>query len=254
MLTAITRAVSPRLRSCQLEYLERREIDLARAVAQHRSYESCLRGLGARVLSLPADPESPDSVFVEDPAVVLDELAVITRMARASRCAEGEALAGALASFRPLRRLVEPATLEGGDVMRAGRTLYVGLSRRTNREGVKQLAVIAEPFGYRVVTVSVTACMHLKTACSWLGDDRVLANRAWFDSTRLSDFEIVDVPDDEPWAANVLCIGRAIIIPDVFPRAAARLARLGFEIRCIDISELAKAEAGVSCMSIAFDA
>src|SRR5712692_5417722 len=181
MLIAVTRKVSPNLSLCQLEYIPRAEIDAARAARQHREYEACLERLGARVVSLPAEPEFPDSVFVEDPALVLDEIAVVTRMGVESRRGESESLAAALTRFRPLARLREPATLEGGDVLRMGKTLYVGLSRRTNAEGASQLAEIVEPFGYRVVPVNVSGCMHLKSACCAVSDDTVLANRALFD-------------------------------------------------------------------------
>src|SRR5215207_2161907 len=140
MLRAITRAVSPAMNRCELTYLERQEIDVARAVGQHDAYVRCLRELGLEVLELAADPELPDSVFVEDPAVVVDEVAVIARMGAESRWAESEAMAEALAPFRPLYRMTSPATLDGGDVFRAGLTLFAGLSQRTNREGIAQLA------------------------------------------------------------------------------------------------------------------
>src|SRR5579872_4391360 len=126
MLTAITRAISPAINRCELEFLERQEIDLAKAAAQHEAYERFLAEMGASVISLPAEPDLPDSVFVEDPALVLDEVAVMTRMGALSRRREVDTLAEALARFRPLRWLQEPATLEGGDVLRIGRKLYVG--------------------------------------------------------------------------------------------------------------------------------
>ncbi len=170
MLTALTRGVSSTIAECELEYLQRDVIDVARAARQHRDYEACLTDLGVRVVSLPESPEFPDGVFVEDPVVVVDEIAVITRMGAESRRKESESLAEALAQFRPLRWMREPATLEGGDVMRVGKTLYVGLSRRTNREGAAQLAELLDPFGYRIVPVKVDACLHLKSACSYLGD------------------------------------------------------------------------------------
>ena len=172
MTTAITREVSPRLAECNLEFQERRPIDIAKAAAQHRAYQSSLRELGLQVISLPADPEMPDSMFVEDPAIVLDEVAILCRMGAESRRKEPSRIAGALAPFRDLKWLSEPATLEGGDVMRAGRTLYVGISHRTNREGARQLAELLLPFGYRVVPVEVAGCLHLKSACCYLGSGR----------------------------------------------------------------------------------
>jgi dimethylargininase len=254
MLTAITRAVSPTLSDCQLEHLDRQPIDVPRASAQHRAYEACLRELGARVISLPAAVECPDGVFVEDPALVLDEVAVVTRMGAEARRAESESLAEAVARFREVRRLREPATLEGGDVMRIGRTLYVGRSRRTNEAGIEQLAEIVAPFGYRVVAVDVTGCLHLKSACCYLGGDRILANREWIDTAPLAEFTFVDVAAEESRGANVLRIGDAVLIPVAFPQTAAALKLAGYQPRLVDTSELLKAEAGVTCMSLLFEA
>lgn len=254
MLTAITRAVSPTLRDCQLEHLDRQPIDVDKAIAQHGAYQACLRELGARVISLPAAVDCPDGVFVEDPALVLDEIAIVTRMGAESRRAESETLAEAVSRFRPVKRLREPATLEGGDVMRVGRTLYVGRSRRTNAAGIEQLAGIAAPFGYRVVAVEVTGCLHLKSACCYLGGDRILANREWIDPAPLTEFNILEVPRDEPRGANVLRIGDTVLIPGAFPRTAEVLKIAGYEPRLVDTSELLKAEAGVTCMSLLFDA
>ena len=252
-LTAVTRRVSDSFDTCQLEYLNRRRIDVSMAAAQHRDYEACLEQLGVRVVSLKPDASLPDSVFVEDPAIVVDEVAVITRMGTAARRAEAESLARALSDFRPLRWLTAPATLEGGDVMEAGKTLYAGLSRRTNREGIEQLGALVGPFGYRVVPVEVKRCLHLKTGCSWLGDGRVLANREWVDCGALAGCEIVDVPAEEPWAANVLRVGDTVVVAAAFPRTAELLLRAGYQVRTIDISELAKAEAGLTCMSLIFE-
>jgi dimethylargininase len=254
MLTAITRAVSPTLGDCQLEHLHRQPIDVPRAAAQHRVYEACLRELGVRVISLPAAVECPDGVFVEDPALVLDEVAIATRMGAAARRAESESLAEAVARFRPVKRLHAPATLEGGDVMRVGRTLYVGRSRRTNQAGIEQLAEIVAPFGYRVVAVDVTGCLHLKSACCYLGGDRVLANREWIDPVPLANFTLIHVPAEEPRGANVLRVGDTVLIPAAFPQTAGVLSDAGFHPRLVDTSELLKAEAGVTCMSLLFDA
>src|SRR5579872_146860 len=211
MLTAVTRAVSPNLALCELEFLERQPIDAVRAAAQHHQYEECLESLGARVIALPAEPDLPDSVFVEDPAIVLDEFAVICRTGAESRRREADSIAQALAPFRELKRITAPATIEGGDVMRVGKTLYVGVSRRTNREGILQLTEIVEPCGYRVKPVQVLGSLHLKSACCWLGEDLVLANREWIEPLR--GVRVLDVPAQEPWAANVLRIGETVLMP-----------------------------------------
>lgn len=249
-LTAITRGVSPALNRCELGFQPRQEIDIAKAAAQHHHYEACLRDLGVTVLSLPPEPELPDSIFVEDPAVVVNEVAVITRMGAASRRAEADTLAPVLARYRPLRWMHEPATLEGGDVLRVGSTLYVGLSARTNQAGIDQLAEHVRPFGYNVQAVPVQGCLHLKSACSSVDGQTLLANRAWFDSTVVQGLRIVDVPPEEPRAANVLAIGSAVLVPAAFPRTASLVERMGWDVLLLDISELMKAEAALTCSSI----
>ncbi|HTX36401.1 MAG TPA: arginine deiminase family protein [Bryobacteraceae bacterium] len=254
MLTAITRAVSPSLNRCELTFLDRQEIDVARAIAQHRCYRDCLVELGLAVLTLPAEPALPDSVFVEDPAVVVDEVAVILRMGAESRRPESESLARALAPYRPLRRLREPATLEGGDVVRVDRRIFVGLSGRTNQAGIEQLSAELEPLGYTVSAVEMRGCLHLKSACCGLPGGRLLANPEWVDTAAFAGLDIVSVAPDEPAAADVLAIGDTVLIPAAFPATAARLAGLGLQVIPLDVSELLKAEAGVTCMSVVFTA
>jgi dimethylargininase len=252
MLTAITRAVGPTFGDCNLEFMARQPIDVARAMEQHRAYEACLRGFGLEVVSLPTNPDFPDGLFVEDPAIVLDEIAVICRMGAKVRRQEAPSLAEAIAKFRPLKLIAEPATIEGGDVVRIGKTLYVGVSPRSNREGSKQLAELIGPFGYRVVPVAVTGCMHLKSACCWIGRDTVLANREWMEPGAFGDFRIIEVP--EPWAADVLLASGTVVVPASFARTQELLEKSGFPTRALDVSELQKAEAGVTCMSLIFEA
>lgn len=254
MLTAITRGVSSQIVHCELTFLPRQPIDLSKARAQHRSYEQLLEKAGARVVSLPAEPALPDSMFVEDPAIVLDEVAVILPLGTASRRAEAASLAQALAKFRKLEYVTLPGTLEGGDVLRIGRKLFAGLSSRTNAEGIRQLAAILAPYGYEVIAVTVTACLHLKSAVTYLGRNTLLANRAWFDLQPFAGFEWIDVDPAEPHAANALLLGATIIFPASFARTRARIEARGFTVTTIDISELQKAESGLTCSSLLFDA
>ncbi len=253
MIAALTRAVSPRLESCELTWVSRQRIDIELAIEQHHEYERALTETGLHLISLPAEPEMPDSMFVEDPLLVLDEVAILTRMGTASRRRESESLAAAISPYRPLRRMEAPATLEGGDVMRVGRDLFVGVSSRTNDAGISQLRAEIEPLGYRVHPVEVRGCLHLKSACCPIGDDRILANRAWLDALALSNFHIVEVAEDEPGAANVLRIGDTVLMPACFPHTADLLRREGLNVRTVDISELIKAEAAITCSSVIFE-
>jgi len=253
MLIALTRGVSPSLSDCELQDLTRQAIDIPKAIEQHRSYQNCLADLGAHILEIPADQLCPDCVFVEDPVLVVEQVAVMTRMGVESRRKEGPAIEEALSRFRPILRLTEPATLEGGDVMRVGQILYVGLSRRTNQEGIRQLGELLDAFGYRVVPVPVHGCLHLKSACCYLGKQTILANRDWIDTAALSDLNIVDVPSEEPRGANVLRIGDTLILPASYPQTRELLIRAGFQIRTVDVSEFEKAEGAVTCKSVLFE-
>jgi dimethylargininase len=253
MLTAITRGVSPGIVHCELTYIQRAPIDFAKAQAQHRNYEKLLESLGVHVISLPAEPTLPDSMFVEDPAIVLDELAVILPLGMDSRRPEGVSLAQALTPFRKLAHVDLPGTLEGGDVLRIGRKLYAGLSSRSNAEGIRQLAAIVAPYGYDVIAARVTRCLHLKSAVTHLGGKTLLANRARFDPTPFVGYHWIDVDPLEPHAANALAVGNTVIFPASFPRTRARIEAAGFHVTLADISELQKAESGLSCSSLLFD-
>ena len=254
MLTAITRAVSPAIVHCELSFIDRKPIDLAVAQKQHHAYENLLGKLGARVISLPAEPALPDSMFVEDPAIVLDELAVILPLGTETRRREAQSLAHALARFRKLEYVSIPGTLEGGDVLRIGRKLFVGLTKRSNAEGIGQLSAILAPYDYEVIAVPVSGCLHLKSAVTHLGGNTLLANRTWFDAAPLAGHEWIDVDPAEPHAANALALGGTIIFPASFPRTRARIEARGLSVTSIDISELQKAESGLTCSSLLFAA
>jgi dimethylargininase len=253
MLTALTRAVSRSLSACELTWLPRRKIDIDLAIEQHKQYEQSLAAMGVHVIALPEQSELPDAVFVEDPLIVFDEVAFLTRMGALGRRAESESLAEAISAFRPVRGILDPATLEGGDVMRIGRDVFVGLSTRTNAAGVRQLTRELEPFGYQVTPVEVRGCLHLKSACCSMGDGKILANQDWLDTTPLRDYEIVGVASDEPGAANILRIRDTILMPASFPHTQLLVRREGFDVRTVDISELMKAEAAITCSSVIFE-
>lgn len=252
-LTAIVREVSSSINDCELSFHARQPIDVAKAIAQHKAYQDCLADLGVRIVSLPAEPGLPDAVFVEDPAIVLDEVALISNMGAASRRPEATSLAKALSRYRPLKFLAEPATLDGGDVLRIARSIFVGLSRRTNQEGIGQLRELVGASNYQVHAVEVRDCLHLKSACSYVGHDTVLVNRSWIDVEPLSGFELLDVSEEEPAAANALLLNDVVIMPASFPKTRTLLENRGFRARTIDVSELQKAEAGVTCTSLIFE-
>jgi dimethylargininase len=249
-MLALTHLPSPHMEHCQLTHRARAPIDHALAARQHAAYCQVLRDCGARVVTLDANRDLPDCVFIEDTAVVLDEVAILTPMGTAARRPEPAGVEPELRKHRPVERIEPPATVEGGDVLRVGRTLFVGLSSRTNRAGVDALEAIVRRHGYAVVAVPVAACLHFKTACTALDDGRLLVNPAWLDVRPLRGFELVRVPDEEPWAANALPIGDKVCVAAGHPRTAELVRGLGFDVREIDLSEFAKAEGGVTCLSI----
>ena len=252
MRVAITRKVSQSLAQCELTWLDRVPIDMERAIAEHDAYERCLERLGARLVSLPALEEHPDAVFVEDPAIVLDEVAVITTMGAESRRGERASLAAAIAEFRRVLPMQAPGCLEGGDVMRVGRDLYAGLSGRTDAAGIAELRRIVGDFGYRVHAVELQGCLHLKSACCYVGDGAVLLNPAWVDGSLFGGCRLIPVADGEPQAANALRLGETVVMPSAFPRTAAALRAAGFQVELLEMSELMKAESGVTCSSLIF--
>ncbi|HEY4281499.1 MAG TPA: arginine deiminase family protein [Chthoniobacterales bacterium] len=251
-LNAITREVSPSINQCELSFHSRAPIDVDKARAQHKEYETCLRGLGVKIHSLPAEPNLPDSVFVEDAALVFDELAVLPIMGASSRRPEITSLAETIARFRPINYLVAPGTLDGGDVLRAGKRVFVGLTKRTNAEAIDQLRNLLRPHGYTVDPVDVHNVLHLKSACSYIGNNTLLINRNLLNPDFFCEFELIDVPSQEPAAANALMINDVVIIPTSFPTTCTLLEAAGFAVRTLDISELQKAEAGVTCCSLIF--
>jgi dimethylargininase len=228
-------------------------IDVERAAAQHSAYEAVLRSLGVSVVQAPAAPEQPDAVFIEDTAVVLDELAVMTRPGAAARRGELEGVATVLAKYRPLFAMDAPATLDGGDVMRVGGVLYVGRSGRTNEQGIEQLSELVAPFGYRVVAVEFTGCLHLKSAVTALTDDVLLLNPEWVSPTAFPGLEAISIDVGERMAANALRIGENLVYSSQYPRTGALLAERGLRLSTVDCSELAKAEGAVTCCSLVFD-
>jgi dimethylargininase len=235
---------------CQLTHLDRVPIDPASADRQHESYRAALAACEAGVAVLDANLRHPDCCFVEDTAIVLDEIAVLTPMGTPARAAEPAGIEPELRKYREVVRISSPAALEGGDVLRLGTTLYVGTSGRTNPAGVAALRDVVARFGYRVVPVPVTGCLHLKTAATALPDDSLLVNPEWLPTDAFRNVEQIPVPREEPWGANVVRIGNHVIASTAFQRTIDLLRRRGFAVYTVDLSEFAKAEGGVTCLSL----
>jgi dimethylargininase len=252
-LLALTRDVSPSLDRCELTHVARRPIDIAQARRQHAAYERALADAGCEVRRLGAAEDMPDSVFIEDTAVVVDELAVVARPGAASRRDEPSEVADALAACRLVRWIEPPGTLEGGDVLIVGRRVFVGASGRTNTSGAAQLSQLLGPLGYTVAVVPVSGCLHLKSAVTAIDESAVLMNREWVPPDAFAGLRVLEIDPLEPQAANVVRVGRRLIYPESFPRTRKRLEDDGFAVSSVDVSELQKAEGAVTCCSLIFE-
>ncbi|HEX3578628.1 MAG TPA: arginine deiminase family protein [Thermoanaerobaculia bacterium] len=247
---AITRGVSATIDDCELTHMARTPIDVVRAREQHAAYESVLASLGIEIRRIPADDRYPDAVFIEDTAIVLDELAVMTRPGAQSRRGELGAVEAVLAEYRTIVRIEAPATIDGGDVLQLDDVLYVGRSLRTTDEGIAQLRGLTAPYGYRVVAVDVSGCLHLKSAVTRVSGDALLMNRRWVSPANFDGWRIIDVDGAEPSAANALRIGESVIFPEELRRMRRKLEAEGIEVIAVPAGELAKAEGGVTCCSL----
>jgi dimethylargininase len=252
MLIAITRPVSPAINQCELTHLERSPIDLGRARLQHQAYEEALRNLGVKILSLPEETNLPDSVFVEDTAVVLDECAVITRPGAESRRAEIESITQALSSYRQLYSIQPPGTLDGGDVLTVGKSIFVGISNRSNQAAIDQMHISLKQFGYSVKGIRVTGCLHLKSAVTQVGADTLLVNPAWMDKANFPGMKFIEIDPSEQYAANALMVGDTLLYQPGFPLTRERLEAEGIQPILVDESELGKAEGALTCCSLIF--
>ncbi len=227
--------------------------DYEKALAQHAAYVAALRGCGLAVTVLAEDEAFPDSVFIEDTAVLSEKTALVTRPGAPSRRGEEKAVAAALQVFYGrLDAIRAPGTVEGGDVMRAGDRFYVGLSARTNEEGARQFAGILQRHGYEAVPVPLRDVLHLKTGISYLEHNRLLACGEFLDQPLLSSFERIPVPAGESYAANSLWINGRVLVPAGFPGTLRLVSGLGYDAVPVDVSEFRKLDGGLSCLSLRF--
>lgn len=251
---AVTRELTAAIGNCELTFLHRSAIDFGLAQQQHRDYQSALSSLGCEVVVVPAPPGLADSVFIEDTALVLDDIAVMLRPGVASRQPEVAGVAEVLQQYKPLKAIEPPGTIDGGDLLRVGNRIFAGLSTRSNQSGIQQLRDIVSDFGMTVETVETTKCLHLKSAVSEVAPGTLLINTDWISSSAFKDFEMIPVDKEETHAANALRIGKNLIYPSSFPRTMDALVNRGIDVIPVDLTELQKAEGAVTCCSLIFSA
>jgi dimethylargininase len=250
-MIAYTRAVPSTIGRCELTHRSREPIDLDIARVQHEQYEGALRAAGFDVRRLTPRDDLCDSVFVEDTAIVLDEVAVLTRPGAESRRGEVDTVRDALEQHRRLESVEAPATLDGGDVLVLDRDVLVGLTPRTTISGMQRLRALLAPYGYSVRGIPVRGCLHLKSAVTRAGEQTLVLNPAWVDPALVPGWEVVPVDPREQDAANVLWLGATTIVSEAFARTNILLSR-STESTLVPVpaTELAKAEGGVTCCSL----
>ena len=253
-LIAVTRDVNSAIEDCELTYLSRSAIDFRNATRQHEQYQSALSRLGCEVLVLPTETGMADSVFIEDTALVLDEVVVLCRPGAASRRAEVAGVEDTLRQFRDVVSIQAPGTLDGGDLLVIGKEIYAGLSLRSNESGIEQLQQLVARYGYSVIPAETKQCLHLKSAVSEAAPGVLLINPNWIDETLFEKYELLEVDEQDGHGANALLIGEELIYPTAFPRTAEKLRARGIDITLVDVSELQKAEGAVTCCSLILSA
>ncbi len=227
--------------------------DYEKAMEQHNDYIRALQTCGVDITLLPPANDHPDSVFVEDPALCTPYCAVITRPGADSRRNEAELIAPALHRFYDnVERIIAPGTLDAGDVMQVGSHYYIGKSARTNDEGAQQLIVILEKYGMTGSIVTLEEVLHLKTGLAYLENGNLLAAGEFVTKPEFQQYNIVEVPVDESYAANCIWVNGKVIMPSGYPVTREKVARLGYEVIEVDTSEFQKVDGGVSCMSLRF--
>lgn len=247
---AITRLPASTLTGCELTHIGRDPIDLERTLTQHEDYRKILEECNYTVITLDAEAAYPDSVFVEDTAVMLPEAAILLPLGTETRRGEAELMRETLGSLSEVRIADPEVSIEGGDVLRIGRKIFVGESSRTDADGIAELSRLTADLDYRVIPVAVQSSLHLKTAVTALDESTVLLNPDWVSESAFEGCEAIEVDPSEPFAANILKLGSRIVAHKGFPYTIGRLRNAGFEVIEADISEFLKAEAGLTCLSL----
>jgi dimethylargininase len=227
--------------------------DYNKAVIQHSNYIKTLKKCGLNIISLDADERFPDSTFVEDTAVVNKDLAIITNLGVSSRRGEELEIQGVLERFYDnIEYIKNPGTLEGGDILQVNKQYYIGLSKRTNKKGAKQLKEILERYGYSCITVQLVNVLHLKTGVAYIGDNNLIVAGEFITNPIFNEYNIIKVDKDESYAVNCIRVNKNVLIAKGFKKLINSVSNLGYKIYEIDMSEFRKMDGGLSCLSLRF--
>lgn len=227
-------------------------IDVPKAREQHEHFCAILAGLGLEVTRLEADESLPDCCFVEDTAVLIDDLVILTNPGAPTRVKEVEAVEKSLHGVKPLAKILPPGTLDGGDVLIIEKTVYIGLSSRTNPEGIRQFAALAAPKGYAVVSVPVSGLLHLKSAVTYLGNGQVILAPAYVDASFFKEYQLLELSEAEAYCANCLNVNGTILMPEGYEQVKKRIESLGFPVIELDMSEFKKGDGALTCKALLY--
>ena len=219
---------------------------------QHRAYTEALQSIGLEVIELDPLPEYPDAHFVEDTAVVTPEMAIITNPGALSRQGEEKTIAKTLASFRPVKQIQSPGTVDGGDVLMIDKHFLVGISERTNQKGFDQMARILQDRGNTLTDIPVSAGLHFKSSVNYVGKNTLIITRDFAEHRALEPYDRIVLDQEESYAANTLWVNDHLLVPDGFPKTRAKLETLDMPIIELDVSEMQKMDGGLTCLSIRF--
>ncbi len=248
---AIVRRPSPRIAEGEVTHINRRPMDVELAFVQYAAYLALLQRHGVELIHAPEADEHPDGLFVEDALVVVDGQAILTRPGADSRRGEIDTIRPLVESLGlPLAVITAPGTLDGGDVLCVGRHIFVGMTTRTSPVGFDHMHRIAASIGRTAIPVDVPGCLHLKSAITALPDGSLIGVPGWFDATVFEHLGYRVHAAGEETGGDVLCLGNTVVLPADAPHTAQIIRDLGFDVDPIDVGELQKIEAGVTCMSV----
>lgn len=227
-------------------------VNVELAKQQHLQYCETLRQVGLTLIPIDADDRYPDCCFVEDPAFVIGDKAIISNMGAKSRIGEEKEVENTLSKFKKVYKIDPPGTIEGGDVLRINEKIYIGLSKRTNRFAIHQVNNVVSEYGYQVIPVKIEYMLHLKSACTYLGNNSIVMSPGHFDEDIFSEYNKIVIPKIEAHGANCLCVNGKVLVQKGCPQTVELIENEGFETVQIDLSEFRKGGGSLSCLSIIF--
>jgi len=231
---------------------QQEKIDVTLAKQQHADYCNALEKIGLQLIRLEADDSLPDCCFVEDTAIAVDDIAIITNPGAISRRAEVAAVEKEISKYKTIHRIDAPATIDGGDVLQIGKKIFIGLSERTTQEAIDQVQEIVRSKGFEVIGVPIHHTLHLKSVATALTDSQIILNAAHFDEALFSGLRKIIVPEQEHYAANCLAVNETIFIPSGFPVTKSLIEGAGFSTVELENSEFKKGDGALTCLSILF--